>query len=130
MGSLTHPTVRRVVDRARRDPAILAVILFGSHARGEASAESDVDLCLVLASATTPKLTMSRTRLAYLAEDKLDLVIFQQLPLHVRSRVLKEGKVLLVRDEEALYDVAIRAARAFEHFRHIQRAYLDEIARG
>jgi len=130
VGSLTHPTVRRVVDRARRDPAILAVILFGSHARGEASAESDVDLCLVLASATTPKLTMSRTRLAYLAEDKLDLVIFQQLPLHVRSRVLKEGKVLLVRDEEALYDVAIRAARAFEHFRHIQRAYLDEIARG
>jgi predicted nucleotidyltransferase len=127
---LTHPIVRRVVDRARRDPAILAVILFGSHARGEASAESDVDLCLVLASDTTPKLTMSRTRLAYLAEDKLDLVIFQQLPLHIKSRVLKEGKVLFVRDEDALYDVAIRAARAFEHFRHIQRAYLDEVARG
>jgi predicted nucleotidyltransferase len=127
---LTHPIVRRVVDRARRDPAILAVILFGSHARGEASADSDVDLCLVLASDTTPKLTMSRTRLAYLAEDKLDLVIFQQLPLHIKSRVLKEGKVLFVRDEDALYDVAIRAARAFEHFRHIQRAYLDEVARG
>jgi hypothetical protein len=73
---------------------------------------------------------MSRTRLAYLAEDKLDLVIFQQLPLHIKSRVLKEGKVLFVRDEDALYDVAIRAARAFEHFRHIQRAYLDEVARG
>ena len=33
-------------------------------------------------------------------------------------------------DEDALYDVAIRAARAFEGFRHRYRAYLDEVARG
>lgn len=130
MDTSTHPTVRRVLDRARRDPDVLAVILFGSHARGEASAASDVDLCLVLAVDTTKNLAMSRTRLAYLAEGAGDLVIFQQLPLHLRSRVLKEGRVLFVRDEDALYDVAIRAARAFEGFRHLHRAYLDEIARG
>ena len=130
MDPLTHPTVRRVLDRARRDPDVLAVILFGSHARGEASVASDVDLCLVLASDRIENLPMSRTRLAYLAEGATDLVIFQQLPLNVKSRVLKEGKVLFVRDEDALYAVAIRAARAFEGFRHLQRAYLDEIARG
>jgi predicted nucleotidyltransferase len=130
MDTLTHPTVRRVLDRARRDPDVLAVILFGSHARGEASAASDVDLCLVLAAATITHLAMSRTRLAYLAEGAGDLVIFQQLPLHLRSRVLKEGRVLFVKEEDALYGVAIRAARAFEGFRHLHRAYLDEIARG
>jgi predicted nucleotidyltransferase len=130
MDPLTHPTVRRVLDRARRDPDVLAVMLFGSHARGEASAAADVDLCLVLASETLTNLEMSRTRLAYLAGGADDLVIFQQLPLPVRSRVLKEGRVLFVRDEDALYDVAIRAARAFEGFRHLHRAYLDEIARG
>jgi hypothetical protein len=27
-------------------------------------------------------------------------------------------------------EVAIRAAREFEDFKHIQRAYLDEVARG
>jgi hypothetical protein len=129
MEPLTHPTVRSVLDRARRDPDVLAVILFGSHARGEATAASDVDLCLVLASDTIPNLQMSRTRLAYLAEGAGDLVIFQQLPLHVRSRVLKEGRVLFARDEDVLYGVAIRAARAFESFRHLQRAYLDEVAR-
>ena len=46
------------------------------------------------------------------------------------GRVLKEGKVLFARDEDALYAVAIRAARAFEGFRHRYRAYLDEVARG
>ena len=73
---------------------------------------------------------MSRIRLAYLGEGAVDVVIFQQLPLHVKSRVLKEGKVLFVSDEDALYGVAIRAARAFEGFRHRYRAYLDEVARG
>jgi predicted nucleotidyltransferase len=130
MDFLTHPTVQRVLDRARRDPAVLAVILFGSHARGEASAVSDVDLCLVLASDSISSLEMSRVRLAYLAEGSADIVIFQQLPLPVKSRVLKEGRVLFVRDEDALYGVAIRAARAFEGFRHRYRAYLDEVARG
>jgi predicted nucleotidyltransferase len=92
MDFLTHPTVRRVLDRASPDPAALAVILFGSHARGEASAVSDVDLCLVLASDSISSLEMSRVRLAYLAEGGGDIVIFQQLPLHVKSRVLKEGE--------------------------------------
>src|SRR5216684_4329688 len=59
MDPLTHPTVRRVLERARRDPDVLAVMLFGSHARGEASAASDVDLCLVLASETLTNLEMS-----------------------------------------------------------------------
>ena len=59
MDPLTHTTLRRVLDRARRDPDVLAVILFGSHARGEASVTSDVDLCLVLASDRIENLPMS-----------------------------------------------------------------------
>ena len=125
-----HRTVQRVVDRARTDPAALAVILFGSHARGEASSSSDVDLCLVLTPVSRSSLEMSRVRLAYLAAGEGDVVVFQQLPLHVKSRILKEGQVLLVKDDDALYDVATRAARAFERFRRHYRAYLEEVARG
>jgi predicted nucleotidyltransferase len=88
MDFLTHPTVLRVLDRARREPAVLAVILFGSHARGEASAASDVDLCFVLASDSISNLEISRIRLVYLGEGAADVVIFHQLPLHVKSRVL------------------------------------------
>ena len=130
MDVLARPIVQRVLDRARRDPAVLAVILFGSHARGDASAASDLDLCLVLAAGSVPKREMSRARLDYMAESGSSIAIFQQLPLHVKTRVLKEGRVLFVRDEDALYEVAISAARAFEGFRHHYRAYLDEVARG
>lgn len=36
--------------------------------------------------------------------------------------------MLFARDEDALYAVAARTARAFERFRPIYRAYLDQVA--
>lgn len=105
------------------------MLLFGSRARGDASSGSDVDVCLVLAAEPQSALAAAHKRLAYLAGSNLDLVLFHQLPLHIRSRVLKEGMVLFVRDEDALYTLAVRTARAFEGFRHIYREYLDQVAR-
>jgi hypothetical protein len=130
MDPITIPALRHLVDRAGRDGEVLAVILFGSRARGGAGPESDIDVCLVLAPDMPSREAAARKRLEYLSESDLDLSVFQQLPLHIRSRVLKEGVVLFTRDEDALYALAARTARAFEHFRPIQRRYLDEIARG
>ena len=42
--------------------------------------------------------------------------------------MLGEGRVLFVRDEDGLYDLAIRTVRAFERFRPSYRMYLDEAA--
>lgn len=130
MDTGAHPALGRVVDRAARDPDVLAVIVFGSRARGDASPRSDLDVCLVLGAGPTSDIAIGRKRLDYLAEADVDLVVFQQLPLAVRSRILKEGSVVFVRDEPALYALATRTARAFEGFRHIHRHYLEQVARG
>ncbi|HAM59069.1 MAG TPA: nucleotidyltransferase domain-containing protein [Candidatus Rokubacteria bacterium] len=130
MGARTASALARLVTRAEQDPDVLAVLLFGSHARGEASPESDIDVCLVLAGEPGSDLERAQKRLDYLAETDLDVAVFQSLPLHIRSRVLKEGRVLFARDEEALYAVAFRTARAWDGFRHIHRQYLDEVSRG
>jgi predicted nucleotidyltransferase len=130
MESASDTAIARLVVRAKEDPDILAVLLFGSRARGDASPASDHDVCLVLAAPPGLSLSASEKRLDYLAVGELDVVIFQQLPLYIRSRILREGRVLFARDEDALYAVAIRTAKAFEGFRHIHRAYLDAVARG
>jgi uncharacterized protein len=130
MDSSTSPAVARLVARAKTDPDVLAVLLFGSRARGEASPNSDFDVCLVLGAEPCSDRERAAKQLEYLAEGDLDVAVFQSLPLHIRSRVLKEGTVLYARDEEALYAIAIRTARAWEGFRHIHRQYLDEILRG
>ena len=130
MESAGHTAITRLGARAREDPDVLAVLLFGSHARGSATPASDHDVCLVLNGPRRSDLDASEKRLQYLALGDLDVVVFEQLPLHIRSRVLREGRVLFTRDEDALYAVAVRTAKAFEGFRHIHRAYLDAVARG
>lgn len=121
-------TLTRLLDRAKNDPDVLAVILFGSQARGEATARSDIDVCLVLSPEGAPEPGRTEKRLDYLGRFDLDVSVFQQLPLAVRSRVLKEGKILFVRDEPALYALAVRTARAWERFRPIHRMYLEQVA--
>ena len=119
-----------LLERSRRDPRVLAVILFGSRARGESDPGSDVDVCLVLEPRAYDDLTLSRIKLDYLKDFDLDVHVFQQLPLYIRRRVLKEGKVLFCRDEDKLYDLAFRTIQEFEDFKHIYRDYLEEVARG
>ena len=130
MDSVGDLPLAHLVNRVKHDPEVLAALLFGSRARGDATSGSDYDVCLVLAAEPSSDLAATHKRLEYLMESDLDLVLFHQLPLHIRSRVLKEGVILFVRDEESLYALAIRTARAFEDFRHIYREYLDQVARG
>ncbi|MGY4707894.1 type VII toxin-antitoxin system MntA family adenylyltransferase antitoxin [Candidatus Bipolaricaulota sp. J31] len=119
-----------LLERSRRDHRVLAVILFGSRARGESDPGSDVDVCLVLEPRAYDDLALSRVKLDYLKNFDLDVHVFQQLPLYIRRRVLKEGKVLFCRDEDKLYDLAFRIIQEFEDFKHIYRDYLEEVARG
>ena len=130
MEFVAQAAIMRLIARAREDPDVLAVLLFGSRARGGATPASDHDVCLVLAAPPRSDLDASEKRLQYLALGDLDVVVFQQLPLYIRSRVLRDGRVLFTRDEDALYAIAVRTARAFEGFRHIHRGYLDAVACG
>ena len=124
-----QPQIERLLRHAERDADILAVMLYGSVARGDASAESDVDVCLVLTAERRTAGRLSAKRLEYLQEVDLDVQVFQQLPLYIRQRVLKDGRILFVRDEDQLYDVAFRTIQQFEDFRPRYQAYLDEVSR-
>ena len=120
--------IERLLGQAAGDAEVLAVLLYGSVARGDASATSDVDLCLALAPGRRAAKELSAKRLKYLQETDLDVQIFQQLPLYIRQRVLKDGRVLFVRDEDQLYELAFRTVQAFEDFRPRYQAYLREVS--
>ncbi len=119
-----------LVEVSRRDPKVLAVMVFGSTARGDETASSDVDVCVFLMTECHPieQLEMSNKRIDYLAQFDLDVQIFEQLPLYVRSRVFKDGNVVFVRDEDKLYDVALRTIREFEDFKPVYYEYLEHVA--
>lgn len=122
--------VGRLITKAAQDSSVLAVLMFGSAARSEHGPASDVDICLVLRPEALRELGMSDKRLEYLAQFDLDVQVFQQLPLPVRRRILKEGRVLLTKDDDALYGLAYRTAQAFEDFRPAHQRYLDAVLHG
>jgi predicted nucleotidyltransferase len=122
--------LEQLLSQAKEDSEVLAVLQFGSTVRGEQTAASDVDVCLLLQPKKYDQLTLSRKKLAYLQGDDLDVHVFQQLPLYIRQRVLKEGKVLFARDLDALYALAFRTVQEFEDFKPVYRTYLAEVARG
>jgi hypothetical protein len=119
-----------LLARAKGDPDILGV--FGSVCRGEKTKTSDVDVCLILSPhfLNTGHLAFSRKKLEYLNDFSLDVQVFQALPLYIRKRVLGEGRLLFVRDEDQLYDLAIRTAKEYEDFKHIYHDYLREVEIG
>jgi predicted nucleotidyltransferase len=119
----------KLLAMVKQDKEVLATIVFGSAAREEQTRLSDVDLCLVMMPQPEPfgNTALSHKRLEYMKDFSLDVQIFQQLPLYVRRRVLKEGQVLFTRNENQLYELAFRTAQAFEDFKHIYYKYLGEV---
>lgn len=119
------------VSATANDERVLALLLFGSRARGEAKGSSDLDLCIVLDPRQADASTAASVKLTYLEATPgiFDIQVYQSLPIYVRKRILAEGRVVYCRDEDALYALARRTISEFEDFRPRYQCYLDEVAR-
>jgi hypothetical protein len=120
----------RFVENLKRDDDILAVMLFGSYARGEARKESDIDVCIFLKDETHDKISLSQKKMNYMGvvdNEKVQVHIFQNLPIFIRIRVLKEGKILFCKDEDMLYEIAFKTIKEFEDFEKYYKEYLGSI---
>ena len=120
-------TLQRLLGKIKEDKAVLAVFLFGSVVRGENDKESDVDISLVLNPGKFSVRKISQIRMKYLSLFELDIQIFQQLPIYVKQRILKEGKLFFCRDEDSLYEIAFQVIREWADFEPFYRDYLKEV---
>ena len=119
--------VVKLIKTAEQDNKILAVFLFGSAAREDGHRQSDVDICLIMRQDIYSPVELSRKKLEYLEAFNMDVQIFQQLPLYIRIRVIREGKNLFCSDEDGLYRLVFNTISAFEDFKYIYQDYLKEV---
>jgi predicted nucleotidyltransferase len=103
---------RREIERVATQIGIAAdaesVILFGSHAKGTAHKDSDVDL-LIIAPSQLPRFKRSRMlyKLFRPYPFAMDLIVYtpqeiekgKQSPVSFVSRVLREGEVVYARGD-------------------------------
>jgi uncharacterized protein len=116
----------RVPDLVRRlsaDARVAAVWLFGSRARGEADALSDIDLAVLAAGAPTEQelatwqLEWLRAANEALRTDEVSLVLLNRAPLVLRNEALRGARLLFARSPEIAADYELATIRAFLDFR-------------
>ena len=98
--------IEQVAGRMAEAANAESVILFGSHARGEADESSDVDL-MIIAESDLPRFKRSRELYKLLRPHPfaMDLIVYtpkeiergKRSPVSFVSTVLREGKTLYVR---------------------------------
>jgi predicted nucleotidyltransferase len=93
---------QRIVEVCGAQPGIVAVYLFGSTARATAHGGSDVDVAVLFARTPPPRLASPRFDLEGDLDRALgrhvDMVVLNDAPVDLRTRVLRDGRLLIDND--------------------------------
>jgi uncharacterized protein len=96
---------QRIVDVFARREGVVAVYLFGSMVRGTAKPDSDVDVAVLFTSPPPQRLDGPRLVIEGELERTLgrtvDLIVLNDVPVDLRIRVLRDGRLLIDRDRTA-----------------------------
>src|SRR3990172_4837504 len=85
----TEAAIQTMVDRIVQRFHPLRIVLFGSHARGTATAESDVDLLVVLAAVTDKRRTAVEIRRAL-----GDLPVSKDIVVTTPEEISRRGNIV------------------------------------
>ena len=121
----------RAVDLLRDQiPRLVLVTLYGSHARGDAGPESDVDLA-VLADGPIDLWTLLglQVDVATLLGIDVDLVDLWSADDVLRVQVIEHGRVLYERDADERARFEMHALSRYVHLNEERRAILEDVAR-
>ena len=116
------PALASAIRNAARSYPITLTYLFGSHARGTADEDSDVDLG-ILADAGMTKGDRHDLRLRLMrafAEaldvpcEKMDVVMLQDVPVLLQYNVIRNGEIIAARDRSAQRGYEIEVERRYD----------------
>lgn len=111
--------IKPIADEFRINNNVLALILFGSVAQGHARSDSDIDLCIITKKGITASECMN---LLSDGSKGVDVSLFFALPLTIRFRVIKEGKILFCKDPLAIHRIKSDTIREYlDRAPHIKR---------
>ena len=112
--------VKRIIDRARSDKAVIAVLLYGSYTRKEPN-YNDVDIALLLShGVNVSNKVFEYSGLLGGNDDRLfDMTAVNSMPTEMQSEVLSNGIFVYVGDTKALDKYNYSVLTEWEDFRPI-----------
>ncbi len=110
--------LEKVISQLKVHPEVVGVYLFGSHTRGEVKPISDIDIAVILRN-PSPEVEGD---IGSMYSERIDVVLFHRLPLHIQFEVLKYGRELLSKDDDYLLEIKMSVLRGYlENSRRYQR---------
>ncbi len=110
---------------------VIGIILYGSYITGDATPQSDIDLCIVTQINEPHQLyrmlqeIWQRVPVNLL---KYDVRMFHELPLFIQKDVIEQGQVIYARDEPALYEYLYQFRKRWEEQKYRQQFSKEELA--
>lgn len=124
--------VTELEDRLRtaleRYPEVLVAYLFGSVARDRPGPLSDVDVAVLLAEDgghTGRPLDLLGDLAAAAGTDDIDLVVLNEAPNELAFRVIRDGRLLLCRDERTRVRHRVRTILEYLDLEPLRRALAE-----
>ncbi len=114
--------IKHKILQLDKDKKIKFIILFGSHDKNERTPLSDIDIA-VFYDGPSKKRFSFRIKASGNLPKKVDVQIFQDLPLYIQKEVLK-GKVLYSQDFQFTFDQFMKVIREFGSFEKYYREYI------
>lgn len=124
--------IEPLITLCDQHPDIIAMYLFGSHAKGKARQSSDIDLAILLAEPrrTTFDLLSFIVEAESRAGCRVDIVVLNTASELIKYQVRKHGKLFLDRDPVIRKAFEIKSRKSFEDFLYLHKKYTQEIRHG
>ncbi len=93
----------KTIEEIKKHEKVVAIIIFGSSVKckGESKPLSDIDIAVIVRDPDRE----IEAEVGSMSSDRLDVVLFHRLPLHIQFEVLKFGREEFVRDGEYLLNI-------------------------
>lgn len=118
--------IHKIINDISKNRKVLAVYLFGSMATGKVTPLSDTDICVIAFNLNEKE----KTEILGNSSDKVDLVLFENLPFNLRWKILNKGKELYLKDKDLVETIKWRAFKDYQDFKPIIRRQMMEYLPG
>jgi len=117
--------VQDIVKLVKSYDRVHSIIVFGSSVRGEATEDSDIDICIIEDPGYDLNL-VEKLKIMRNLPEKIDISFFHDLPLNIRQRVLQEGEILYTKDDYYVFTLIKEIDFEMVKYRRMQEEYHRE----
>lgn len=102
---------------------IISILLFGSSADKSFTRKSDIDICVIFKEITLKEATNFRIRISGQLSKKVDIQVFNILPMKIKKEIAKNHKILYKTNKFDNINFSIRYLKDEDFFINIKKIF-------